>query len=274
MKTQEQQQAQPVTADNFVRAETDLYFRSVVKQDGFGKFYHYREPTTINQQTVVRMNRDTLYSGGVFDLDAGAVTITLPDAGPRFMSMQVINEDQYSPTVIYKSGSYLFTRHAIGTRYVMMAIRTLVNPVDPKDLKQAHALQDAIKVEQSHLGSFEVPSWDEGSQKRVREALLVLGATLPDSKNMFGTKTQVDPVRFLIGAAMAWGGNPEKEAAYLNVTPSRNDGKIVHRLNVKDVPVDGFWSISLYNKNGYFEPNPQGAYSVNNLTAKQDVDGS
>jgi len=274
MKTQQQQQSQPVTADNFVRAETDLYFGSLVKQDGFGMFYHYREPTPINQQTVVRMNRDTLYSAAVFDLDAGAVTITLPDAGSRFMSMQVINEDQYSPTVIYKSGSYLFTRHAIGTRYVMMAIRTLVNPADPKDIEKVHALQDAIKVEQSNTGSFEVPYWDQVSQKKVREALLVLGATLPDSKNMFGTKAQVDPVRFLIGAATAWGGNPEKEAIYLNVTPSKNDGKTAHRLNVKDVPVDGFWSISLYNEKGYFEPNDQGAYSVNNITAKKDADGS
>src|SRR5262245_32034075 len=194
MKTQQQQQAQPVSADNFVRAETDLYFGSIVKQGGFGKFCHYREPTLINQQTVVRMNRDTLYSGAVFDLDAGAVTITLPDSGPRFMSMQVINEDQYSPTVIYKSGSYLFTRHAIGTRYVMMAIRTLVNPADPKDLERVHALQDAIKVEQSNSGSFEVPNWDQVSHKKVREAHLVLIETLPDSKIMFDYKATVGSV--------------------------------------------------------------------------------
>jgi hypothetical protein len=274
MKTQPQQKIEPVTADNFVRAETDLYFSSIANKGGFGKFEHNREPTPIDEQTVVRMNRDTIYSGAVFDLDAGPVTITLPDAGTRFMSMQVINEDQYSPTVIYKPGSYLFTRSAIGTRYVMMAIRTLMNPADPKDIAQAHALQDAIKVDQANPGSFEIPNWDQESQKKVREALQVLGATLPDSKNMFGTKTQVDPVRFLIGAAMAWGGNPEKEAIYLNVTPSRNDGKTVHKLNVKDVPVDGFWSISLYNQKGYFEPNDQGAYSVNNLTAKKDADGS
>jgi hypothetical protein len=81
-------------------------------------------------------------------------------------------------------------------------------------------------------------------------------------------------VRFLIGAAMAWGGNPEKEAAYSNVTPKRNDGKTVHKLNVRDVPVDGFWSISLYNANGYFEKNDLDAYSLNNVTAKKDADGS
>jgi hypothetical protein len=48
----------------------------------------------------------------------------------------------------------------------------------------------------------------------------------------------------------------------------------VHRLTVKDVPVEGFWSISVYDKDGYFEPNPQNAYSINNVTAARDTDGS
>lgn len=52
----------------------------------------------------------------------------------------------------------------------------------------------------------------------MRDALLVLGSTLPDSRRMFGTKAEVDPVRYLIGCAMAWGGNPDKDAIYLNVT--------------------------------------------------------
>jgi hypothetical protein len=41
-----------------------------------------------------------------------------------------------------------------------------------------------------------------------------------------------------------------------------------------DVPVDGFWSITVYNADGFFEPNAPGAYTVNNLTAAANVDGS
>jgi hypothetical protein len=104
----------------------------------------------------------------------------------------------------------------------------------------------------------------QASQKTVREALLTLASTLPDTKRMFGPKEAVDPVRRLIGSASAWAGNPEKDALYLNVTPGRNDGKTVYKLHVKDVPVDGFWSISVYNDKGYFEPNPQNAYTLNN----------
>src|SRR5580693_9280412 len=86
-----------VTPDNFVRAESDLYFSGVVKDGGFGKFMHRREPTPIAKQTVIRMNRDTLYPAAVVDLDAGPVTITLPDPGKRFLSMQFFFNDADTP---------------------------------------------------------------------------------------------------------------------------------------------------------------------------------
>ena len=129
-------------------------------------------------------------------------------------------------------------------------------------------MQDAITVAQpGGPGRFEAPNWDQASQKKVRDALLVLGTTLPDTKRMFGPRGQVDPVRHLIGTAMAYGGNPEKDALYLNVTPSKNDGTTVHRLTVKDVPVDAFWSISVYDTEGHYVKNDLEAYTLNNVTA-------
>jgi len=40
VKMNTQQQSQIVTAENFPRAESDLYFASTVKDGGFGKFHH------------------------------------------------------------------------------------------------------------------------------------------------------------------------------------------------------------------------------------------
>ena len=54
---------------------------------------------------------------------------------------------------------------------------------------------------------------------------------------------------------------------------AENDGTTVHKLTVGAVPVDGFWSISLYDAKGYFEPNKCDAYTVNNLTAQKDANG-
>lgn len=264
----------PVTVDNFPRAESDLYMGNAVKDGGFGKFHHNRTPTEIDRQFVIRMNRDTLYSSAVFDLDAGPVTITMPDAGKRFMSLQAISEDHYVPLVTYRAGPVTLSKDKVGTRYVLAAVRTLVDPNDPKDLEQVHALQDAIKVTQKSSGKFEVANWDQADQKKIRDALLVLAQFTSGFKNAFGAKGQVDPVRHLIGTAAGWGGNPDKDATYLSFTPARNDGTTIYRLKVGSVPVDAFWSISVYNADGYFQKNDYNAYSLNNITAKKSAGGS
>ena len=111
--------------------------------------------------------------------------------------------------------------------------------------------------------------------RQVRDALLVLASTVTDMSKAFGTKEEVDPVQRLWGAASAWGANPPRDAIYVNVTPERNDGKSIYRLTVPPgVPVDGFWSVSVYNAEGYYVANPQNAYTLNNLTAKKEADGS
>lgn len=127
----------PVTVDNFIRAETDMYVRALVKEGGLGKIFHRREPSAIDNQSVIRTNRDTLYSAGVFDLDAGPATITLPDAGKRYMALQIISEDQYVPAVFYGEGAHTLTKDNVGTRFVIVAIRTLVG-----HLSQLHAIEE------------------------------------------------------------------------------------------------------------------------------------
>ncbi|MCY0928019.1 DUF1254 domain-containing protein [Streptomyces sp. H27-H1] len=264
-----------VTVENFPRAESDMYFTVSAGQGGFGAFHHHRDLMPIDHQSVVRANRDTLYSDAVLDLDAGPATVTLPDPGRRFLSMILINEDHYCVGVEYGAGSYRVSREQVGTRYVLLAIRTMINPATADDAEAVHALQDAMSIDQPcGPGQLDLPPWDHASQKRVRGALVVLGEGLPDLARAFGSPSQVDPVRHLIASASAWGGNPDKDATYLNVAPERNDGETVHRLTVRDVPVDGFWSISVYNRDGYFEPNSHGIHTVNNLSAKRAADGS
>jgi len=121
-------EAVPVGVDNFARAESDLYFGHAIKDaGGVGNLYHHREPMPIDRQSVIRSNRDTLYSSAVIDLDAGPVTITLPDAGSRFRSMMVVNEDHYIVgDVVYSAGSYTYDRDKVGTRYVLIGLRTLI----------------------------------------------------------------------------------------------------------------------------------------------------
>ena len=266
-----------VNAFTFARAETDLYFsRLVRKNGGLNNLHHDRTPTPIEQQVVVRMNRDTLYSSSVHDLAAGSVAVTLPNSTDnRFQSLQVISQDHYSPFVIYEGGLEL-TRQAVGTRYVALVFRTFVNPADADDLKAAHALQDGIRVEQASTGIFEVPQWDKKSQDAARKALAelqTLGGTA-EKRRMGRNAGDVDPIAHLLATATGWGLNPREAAIYYTGYPDQNDGTTVHQMLLRDMPVDGFWSISVYNKEGFFEKNACDAYSLNNVTARESADGS
>lgn len=265
-----------VNIDNFRRAETDTYFARFVKQGGFGKLNHERELADIDRQAVIRLNRDTLYSMGVFDLDASLVSVTLPDTEKRYMALQVVNGDHYTTDVFYAPGTYTLAKENVGTRYVCLVIRTFVNPNDAADVKAVHALQDSIVVTQQAVGQFETETWDPESLTVIREALLNLvnanGGI--DSSRMFGREDEVEPTQHLLGTAAGWGGNPRTAALYEGYELSENDGKTAYKLTIKDVPVDGFWSVSVYNKGGYFEKNDKNAYTVNNVTAETNADGS
>jgi len=92
--------------------------------------------------------------------------------------------------------------------------------------------------------------------------------------NMFGKQSEVDPVLHLIGTAIGWGGNPRSAAVYSSRSVPENDGKTEYALTVRDVPVDAFWSITIYNAEGFMEQNDIDRYSLNSLTARSNADGS
>jgi len=267
------QAAEKVTVDNFVRAETDLTMQRYAAQGGFGKFLHIRGMTPIDKQNVIRMNRDTLYSAGVFDLTT-PVTIVKPEHGKRYQSMQVINQDHSILGVEQGAGSFTLTQATVGTRYVIVLLRTFADPNDPADMRDAMALQDRVQVRQAAMGSFQVPEWDQTSLETVRGALNTLAATKADTTGFFGDKRKLNPTDHLLGTAYGWGGLPKDAAIYQSGTPPLNDGRTPYVLTLRDAPVDGFWSITVYNAKGFMEPNSRNLYSVNDVTAKRNPDGS
>lgn len=261
----------PVNVDNFVEAENARMFHDLQSEaGGVNRFSHVREPSPIENQLVVRLNRDTLYSFAVVDLSRDAV-LTLPECGDRYLSAMVVNDGHFVPLVLHDAGAHRLTADAIGSRYAALAIRILVDPQNPEDVAEVGRLQDALSIDAASAVPFASADYDRASFDATRDSLLQLAAGLTGFDRMFGRADEVDPVRHLIGTAAGWGGLPSTEAAYVGVQP---DGAGRFELTMTDVPVDGFWSISVYDAKGFFAKNDSDSYSVNSIVGIRDDDGS
>lgn len=261
-----------VNVENFCHLETMRMFTALQAQaGGVNHILHLRMPTPLDAQTVIRMNRDTLYSLAIVDLAEGA-TMTMPDTGSRYSSVMVINEGHYINRVIHEPGVHRITADEFGSRYVALGFRVLADPNDPADVAIANGLQDQFEIEAASAVPAVMPEHDTESFDQVRAAVLTLAGGMGEFDGAFGSKQEVDPIRHLLGTAAGWGGLPTHEAVYVNVNPGLPPD--AYRIHVGDVPVDAFWSISLYNAAGFFEPTDDGLVSVNSVTADREPDGS
>ncbi|WP_072803728.1 DUF1214 domain-containing protein [Rhodococcoides yunnanense] len=238
---------------------------------GLGTWNHTRELGPLDDQPIIRQNRDTLYSSVIIDVRED-VTISVPDTDTRYISAWVISQDHYGPVILRDPGQHLLTRELVGTDYAAVIVRILVDPNSPEDGAEVNRLQDALVIDGGGTGEFPLPDYDERTQTETRDAILALARGVTKYDRSFGTVAEVDPIMHLLGTASGWGGLPEYEATYVNF-----DGRLPvgeYRLRLNDVPVDAFWSISLYNEAGYFEDNALGVNSINSLTVTPDADGS
>lgn len=262
--------AVPVNVQNFNRAETDLMFSRLAAGFGLGRWNHTYDLGPLGEQPIIRQNRDTLYSSAIVDVRDG-VTLTLPETNGRYLSAFVINQDHFGQEILREPGAHHLSRERVGTDLAGIIVRVLVDPNDPEDVQRVNRMQDSLTLAGGGRGEYPLPAYDEASHTQTRNSLLELAGGVSSYDRAFGTAKEVDPILHLLGTASGWGGLPAYEASYVSV----NEGLPVaeYRLTLKDVPVDAFWSVSLYNASGFFEENALGVNSINSLTAKPDEDG-
>lgn len=259
----------PVNILNFNRAETDLMFSRLAASNGVGSWNHTYEVTPLDDQPVIRQNRDTLYSMTIIDV-RNDVTLTLPDTGDRYISAFVINQNHYGQATLREPGEHVLTREFVGTDYAGIIVRILVDPSDAEDVAAVNQLQDTLRINGGGTGMYPMPNYNEQSHTDTRNSILELARGVSKYDHAFGPAVEVDPIMHLLGTASGWGGLPEYEATYISV--DENLPVDEYRLRLKDIPVDAFWSVSLYNAAGYFEENALGVNSINSLTAVPDDD--
>lgn len=261
-----------VNVDNFARAETDAMMSRMLHLSGaVNAIFHDRELGPLDHQPVIRQNRDTLYSFAIVDISAGA-TFTIPEYSDRYLSVMLINQDHYINRVLHEPGTYELQAEQLCSHYIVLAARTLFDPSDPDDIAEVHRIQDGMVIEAASAKPFEPLTFDAVTHKGTRDLLLGLAKGLPSYSKSFGSAEQVDPVHHLLGAASGWGGLPDDEAQYVSVFPNAAPGR--YKITLQNVPAEAFYSVSVYNGDGYFEPGPSGVTNINDVFGVKNDDGS
>jgi hypothetical protein len=241
-----------VTPETYIRAETDRSFRNIVQLNGgaINTFYHFREPTPLDKQTVVRMNKDTLYSGAIVDTSGGAA-VTLPQVPDgRYMSILLVDNDHYCPAVFYTLGVHDLPKD---TKYLGVFVRTQIfNPDDPAEIAVVNTLQDQVVIKAKSADPLPSLKWDPASLKARTEQYEKDSLQYSSWKGMMGPRGKVDETTRHIAAAAAWGLFPEWDATYLNYK-GVGDPKGCQKASYRVPENKAFWSITVYGEDGYMK---------------------
>jgi hypothetical protein len=258
-----------VTPETYIRAESDRQFGVVAKMaGGVNKFYHFRRPTPLDKQNVVRMNRDTLYSMGIVDTSKGATIIVPEFPKDRYVSVYLVDNDHYCPSVIYSTGTHELPRDS---KYLGVGVRIQVfNPKDEDEIALVNKLQDQFIIKANSAEPLPEFKWDLQSLKALTDQYEKESTRYLSWKGMMGPRGQVDEKIRHIAAAAAWGLFPERDATYLNYSGG-HDYRVCHQATYQ-VPENGaFWSITVYGNDGFMKSDNN---IVNSSNVKLNADGT
>lgn len=244
----------PVTKKTFAFANLDVAMQREIDLGATNTFYHHRKPMELDKQPAVLMNRDTLYSFAIIDSSHGA-TVTLPEGDGRYMSLHVMQHDHVTDDVYYGGGEYTIDPDTV-TQFLVLNIRTQVNPNDPDDVAAANAIQDQYQVtfpDGYSPKAFQVIDWDEAQLKALVEHYSEIADSRGVSNTMAprGTLPQED---INVGAAVATGLLPDKDAWY-SFNTYDVDQATCYSANypVPEManPQLGFYSMTIYGEDMY-----------------------
>lgn len=241
-----------VTPASYIRAEVDGRF-AVFQQRAGGKvneFYLISRPVPTDEQPVVRMNRDTLYGGGVIDTAQGARVYVPEVADGRYISLMVIDNDHYTVDIFHEPGWHEIKSP---TRYCVAVPRVELHDMrDEAEIARVVEVLRKFEIDADSAENFAPADWDYDSMFALRakyEAEFRTCTQFPSG--WMGRRGEVDEDTRHLAVAGAWGLFPEHEAVYINYIGPTGAPK-AYTATYTVPPCDAFWSIAVYGADAFF----------------------
>lgn len=263
------------------------------------------EPALVRagQDTVVRSNNDTYYTGAFLDLGNGPVVLgSSAPAEDRFNSFQLMDDKNVNyRNIIFPKGDYTFyygekpeqiQGEAIEVPSSLSAVIVRIevkDKDDPEDVAAAKAVFNGLTITGNQpaefsqldlLSGYPADVADEAN-RRMDEAF----STIPISQLILrhGQELGVD-VSYLNHAAAtkgAWGAPDPSHSSYETIFFDENGDEMMgskgtYTVTTEQPPVDAFWSVTVYDtdRGGFLHPNDDDKYHINNTAAVRNDDGT
>ncbi|WP_192891183.1 DUF1254 domain-containing protein [Vibrio bathopelagicus] len=245
--------AAPVTMENYVVAESDWYFSGVQEKAGVNTWMH-DDPVSIDNQQVIRSNRDVVYSIAIVDVSKGA-TFTVPKSD-EFQIIHIIDEHHLFHQVVKNGETLEVTADDIQGEYVYLLARTRDNG-DYEDTKNRQS-QLQFKANSAH--PYSTKGFDSDEVITFRDELVRqvnTGEQPIAGHNAFGkTLADVDPHNYVYAAAYGWGGLPMDTAQYvpLQVASDKCQTWTIEKPAL-DWKNNGYLSATFYGADGWIHEN-------------------
>lgn len=262
------------------------------------------EPALVKagEDKVVRMNNDTYYKMAFFLLDQGPVTLGSDNPSKeRFSSFQLMDDHNVNfRNVIHPSGQYTLYHGKKPDSLSGEAIEApsslalVIVRVEVKDKSDAKDVADAKKVFNGITingpAITETPKLDLLSafdKKVTAEAVKRIDKTFENtdfSKLIAGPGDVPEKVSYLqlaAGTKGGWGGPVTSHSAYETIFFDSSGEEMIgsngtYTITTEEPPVNAFWSITAYDtgRGGFFHPNDDDRYHINNTSAVKNDDGT
>ncbi|WP_454440605.1 DUF1254 domain-containing protein [Vibrio bathopelagicus] len=261
-----------ITYDNYEVMESHEAISRIANLVGDNSFFHFRAVTPLDNQTVVRMNQDTLYSGFVTDLSKGG-EVTIPDLGDRYISVMVVLGDHYINQVFTSAGTHKIDADPEQT-HGMIVVRTEVDANNPEDIKDVHRIQDGLIVESNSKTPYIQPQYDHDELLKWRAMFDEVSSRIGSLNDMQGARGEINPLMHRLGTATGWGLLPDASAQYVGYT--HDGGSTECSVATYDIPPfyndetrNGFFSITMYGSEGWMM-NEKAILNKNNIQFNSD----
>lgn len=271
---------------------------------------HFNVLTTLNKPVlvkagddkIVRMNNDTYYSGGWLYLSEGPVKLSTDFIDTtRFYSFQLVSDHNTNfYNIIQPKGDYILyygdkpdsiSGELIESPSLLVGVIIRVevkDENDPADVELAQKVYDRLEISGPKITKYPkldlLSGFSDSVARRAHELMDSVFANVPFGELAASPEMVPDEVSYLnlaAGTKGGWGAPVAEHSTYEMLFFDKNgeslDGsKGAYTLTTEEPAVDAFWSVTVYDteRGGFFHPNKDNRYHINNTTSIRNNDGT